>query len=301
MELRHLRYFVATAEESSFLRAARRLRVSQPALSKQVRDLEAEVGVKLLERTARGVRLTQAGHAFLEGARRTLESACQAAESARAADNKYPRLLKIGRGPFVVYAPFIAELLAEFRTSHPDVDVEVSQLNEPDLWPALREQRIDAAVTLVQSQVIAGYEILPILDCSATGVLLPASNPLAEVPNLELRALRDLTHLFIPAETWPDLSRAHDVGLRERGLIPAKRRPWTGPEAWQIAAGEGWTLANPMVAERYGAAVSTIAYRAFTDPPIAAWLALVWPLERASPLMPRLLEVARTCASSWRA
>jgi DNA-binding transcriptional LysR family regulator len=299
VELRHLRYFIATAEELSFLRASHRLRVSQPALSKQIRDLESEIGVQLLERVARGVRLTPAGEAFLDGARRTLECASSAVATARAIDHGHARQLKVGRAAFVVYAPFIAELLATFRTAHPDIDVDVTQLTDPDAWPALREHRVDVVLSLVQSHCVAGYEVLPILDCSATGVLLPASHPLAAETTLELRELRDLTHLYLPTDSWPQLSRAHEVGLRERGLIPAKRRPWTGPEAWQIAAGDGWTLANELVAERYAADVPSIAYRRFRDPAIEAWLALVWPSVRASPVIPMLVDVARRCAQSW--
>jgi DNA-binding transcriptional LysR family regulator len=300
VELRHLRYFVATVEEQSFLRASRRLRVSQPALSKQIRDLEAEVGVQLLERVARGVRLTRAGEAFLDGAKRTLESVSNAVASARAVEGRHATQLKLGRGPFVVYAPYIAELLAAFRMAYPDVDIDVTQISDPDAWPALRDRRIDAALTLVQSEFVAGFEVFPILDCSATGVLLPASHALVSKAVVELRELRELTHLFLPTDSWPELSRAHEAGLRERGLVPANRRPWTGPEAWQIAAGDGWTLANEMVAQRYAADVPSIAYRPFSDPPIAAWLALAWPCERASPLMPMLVAVARQCAYSWR-
>ena len=84
MELRHLRYFVAVAEEQSFANAARRLAVAQPALSKQVRDLKEAVGVPLFERLPRGVRLTPAGEVFLQEARRTLETAAHAVSSARA-------------------------------------------------------------------------------------------------------------------------------------------------------------------------------------------------------------------------
>src|SRR3989441_1088004 len=85
MELRHLRYFVAVSEEGSFLRAAGRLRVAQPALSKQIRDLEREVGVALFHRLPRGIRLTPAGEAFLVEARGTLTAAGRAVTSARGA------------------------------------------------------------------------------------------------------------------------------------------------------------------------------------------------------------------------
>src|SRR3989442_11805021 len=85
MELRHFRYFVAVAEEHSFAHAARRLRVAQPALSKQIRDLEAELGVTLFKRLPRGVRLTSAGEAFLADAPGPLDPAGRAMTSARSA------------------------------------------------------------------------------------------------------------------------------------------------------------------------------------------------------------------------
>src|SRR2546422_8565876 len=88
MELRHFRYFVAVAEEHSFAHAARRLRVAQPALSKQIRDLETELGVTLFERLPRGVRLTPAGEAFLADARGTPEAAGRAMEGAPRARQK---------------------------------------------------------------------------------------------------------------------------------------------------------------------------------------------------------------------
>ena len=83
MELRHFRYFIAVAEESSLGRAAHRLHVSQPALSQQMRDLEDELGLKLFTRNSRGVELTEAGRSFLIGARRVLVAAKQAAKQAQ--------------------------------------------------------------------------------------------------------------------------------------------------------------------------------------------------------------------------
>src|SRR5437879_11454847 len=113
MELRHLRYFVAVAEQGSFLRAASRLRVAQPALSKQIRDLEREVGVKLFERLPRGARVTPAVEHFLRDARNTLESAMRAVATARRADSGSG--LKFAHSELYVYTPVVLKLLAAFR------------------------------------------------------------------------------------------------------------------------------------------------------------------------------------------
>ena len=296
MELRHLRYFIAAAEELSLVRAARRLRVAQPALSKQIRNLESEVGVRLLERCARGVRLTPAGKAFLLDARSTLECARRAVANARAADTGRETRLTIGRAPFVVYAPKIAELFMALRGTDPSIDVEVLELNDPELRLALHDRRIDAAVTLVTSQVATELEMIPLLDCSATGVLLPASHPLAARPELALRELGELTYLYITSDVWPQLARSHEIELRVRGLVPHQRRAWSGPEVWQIAAGDGWILANDAVAERYGSSAGEIAFRRFKDAPIPTWLALLWRSEEISPAMGKLVAAARCCA-----
>src|SRR5256885_10692355 len=102
MELRHFRYFVAVAEEHSFAQAARRLRVAQPALSKQIRDLETELGVTLFERIPRGVRLTRSGEAFLADARGTLDAAGRAMISARSAGKNGASDLEFAHGELSV-------------------------------------------------------------------------------------------------------------------------------------------------------------------------------------------------------
>src|SRR3954454_20667195 len=116
MELRHLRYFVAVAEEGSLLNAAqRRLNTSQPSLSRQIRDLESEVGVKLLERQARGVTLTAAGKVFLDHARLALLQVEAAIDGARRTPQPEKVVLAIGflAGQEVVWLPHALRILRE--------------------------------------------------------------------------------------------------------------------------------------------------------------------------------------------
>ena len=128
MELRHLRYFIAIAEELSLRRAAHRLHVSQPALSRQISDLEDELGVELFTRNSRGVELTEAGRVFLIGGRRALAAAKQAAEQAReAAKGERGRLVIGSVGPATI--SFLPVVLSRFREQHPLVEITVLHLN----------------------------------------------------------------------------------------------------------------------------------------------------------------------------
>src|SRR6266480_3277926 len=145
MELRHLRYFVAVAEELGFARAARRLRVAQPALSKQTRDLEAELGVALFERLPRGVRLTRAGEAFLTEARKTLDGAVRAIATARGASESRATTLHFAHGELSLYAATIESLLATFRAAYPEVHVRGSSQTDGESYRALRDRTVDVA------------------------------------------------------------------------------------------------------------------------------------------------------------
>ncbi len=128
MELRHIRYFIAVAEESSLGRAAHRLHVSQPALSQQINDLEDELGVRLFTRSSRGVQLTEAGRAFLIGGRRALAAAQLAAEQAQeAAQGERGRLVIGSLG--AVTLSFFPAVLTRFREQHPMVEITVLNLN----------------------------------------------------------------------------------------------------------------------------------------------------------------------------
>jgi DNA-binding transcriptional LysR family regulator len=296
MELRHLRYFVAVAEEGSFLRAARRLRVAQPALSKQIRDLEREVGVNLFERLPRGARVTRAGEQFLGNARNALESAARAVATARRTDSATG--LKFAHSDLYVYTPVVLKLLAAFRQASPETRVRVVRVNEVDQPAALREQRIDVAATFVAHWPVPGLQALQLVDCSVTGVLLPASHPLAAQERIRLQDLSDLVWLHPSQRTRPEVYRALRTALETRGLIPARRRGRRGDIAANvaIAAGDAWALANSAVAAVYADMEESIVHRPFVDEPIPMWFALVWRSDSPSPLVETLVRVARRTA-----
>src|SRR5215203_5997978 len=132
MELRHLKYFVAVAEEQNITRAAARLHVSQPPLSRQIRDLEHELGVTLLERTRRAVRLTPAGWAFLEECYAVLRQAEQAVRVARAAAGGRRGELKLGYAPGPTQE-FLRELLRALRISDPDLRIDLRDLTTEEM------------------------------------------------------------------------------------------------------------------------------------------------------------------------
>ena len=295
MELRHLRYFVAVAEERSFVRAATRLRVAQPALSKQIRDLEAELEVTLFERLPRGVRLTRAGEAFLVEARSTLDGAARAVASARAAAEHQPTTLRFAHGELAGYAPLIEGLLAAFREAHPEVRLRVSTQTDAETYGTLQERTIDVGCVFLAEWPVEGLGAHRLVDCKASGVLLPATHPLAAKPAVRLPELRDFSWLHSGPQRWPGFMRTFEQALGERGLEPShpRERPHAAPWAnSQIAAGEAWALASETVGAPYRTGSTAVVYRPFLEPPIPCWIALVWHPE-AAPLAQRLVEVAR--------
>jgi DNA-binding transcriptional LysR family regulator len=188
MELRHLRYFVAVAEALNFTKAATRLRVAQPALSRQVADLEDETGVDLLKRNSHGVQLTAEGKLFLEDARRILKLADESVSKVRA----------LARGEFgelqVGYLPpldlhILPRALAEFQRTTPDVKVVLHDLGTDELCDELRNGKLHLAVMMEPSEELtAGIEFekvgrYPFFVAMASG------HPLSRMKTISVEAL----------------------------------------------------------------------------------------------------------------
>jgi DNA-binding transcriptional LysR family regulator len=145
MELRHLRYFVAVAEELHFRKAAARLRIAQPAVSVQLRKLEEELGVRLLERNNRRVSLTSAGVAFLEESRRTLQQAERARRVAMGIDDHVSERLRLGHLPDAI-PPQLPLALARFAMTVPRAEVALEICPSRELVERVCDRQLDAAV-----------------------------------------------------------------------------------------------------------------------------------------------------------
>jgi DNA-binding transcriptional LysR family regulator len=141
VELRHLRYFVAVAEMENVSRAALKLHVSQPALSRQIRDLEDEIGFSLLERTAKSVRLTDAGRAFLDNARALLQNADEAVTKARAVASAEPTELHVGYSPTPT-AEILPKILRAFQRAMPNVHVKLHDWSNNAIHDGIRDGRL---------------------------------------------------------------------------------------------------------------------------------------------------------------
>jgi LysR family hca operon transcriptional activator len=215
MELRHLRYFVAVAEAGSLTVAAqRKLHTTQPSLSRQIRDLEDEVGAQLLTRSARGIELTPAGRAFLDHSRLVLSQVEAAAEAARRVAHPTKPCFVMGflTGHELTWMP---EALRILRDELPNVDVMISSQYSPQLADGLLKGRIDAAFLRREKGVPdLAFRLLvkePLL------VVLPSDHRLAKRETINPRDL--LGEIFVSvSDTAPVLRAVIDNYLKRSGI-----------------------------------------------------------------------------------
>jgi LysR family transcriptional regulator, benzoate and cis,cis-muconate-responsive activator of ben and cat genes len=158
VELRHLRYFVAVAEMENVSRAALKLHVSQPALSRQIRDLEDELGFSLLERTAKSVRLTDAGRVFLDNARALLQNADEAVTKARAVANAETTELQVGYLPEPT-VEILPKTLRAFQQATPNVHVRLLDWNIKNILDGIRDGRLQLGLIVPPPKASALHDL----------------------------------------------------------------------------------------------------------------------------------------------
>ena len=145
MELRHLRYLIAVAEEHSFVAAAARLALAQPALSRQIRDLEKAVGTDLFLREPSGTKLTAAGQECMRASREILESVSSAVKRARLAEHGLIGRCVVGVGRYPLWNGLMARIIEQAREDYPGIDVVVEECTTYNQWQALVDAKVDIA------------------------------------------------------------------------------------------------------------------------------------------------------------
>src|SRR6202049_461226 len=197
MELRHLRYFVGVAEEQHFGRAAERLRVAQPSLSRQIHDLESEMGFLLFDRLPRGVRLSAAGKLFLSDARRILQDVDEAKRRAERIALGKAGTLRIGIATAVSWHGLVVDSFREFRRRQPDVELELHHLLSVHQIEAILSGRLDAGFA---ASLTPWHKDLAHWEFVQDRMLLavPKGHPLTKRERIRLRDLRDMPFVWFP-------------------------------------------------------------------------------------------------------
>jgi DNA-binding transcriptional LysR family regulator len=271
MELRHLRSFVAVAEELHFGRAADRLHLAQSPLSQQIQRLERELGVRLFERNRRKVELTEAGRAMLDEARAALMHAHRAVTAAQGAAQGHSGTLDLG---FLGTAALqlLPRIMPGFRTEAPDAELHLTEGSSRQLLEALHQRRLDVVFTRPPSPA-APLRIEPVWSEPVLGAL-PASHPRATTPVLRLRDLAAEPFVLFPRADAPDFHDQLLAACRSAGFSPriAQEAIAMPTVISLVAAGLGISLVPGSLRQL---ARSDVVYRELDGLTVTADLAMV--------------------------
>jgi DNA-binding transcriptional LysR family regulator len=286
MELRQLRYFVTVAEELHFGRAARRLHVVQPAVSQQVARLEREFGLRLLDRTPRTVRLTDAGERLLSEARSVLAAADQAKAVAVQLATSQTRRLRIGTSPGL--APVLERAIDALTTIAPDLRTELDGRLAREQVAAVRRGDLDFAV--VRAAVPGpGLQVIELWR-DPLHVALPADHPAANQERVRLRQLADLPLRLPSAECDPLFCDLVLAACRQAGFEPRIGRPISTVTNTIVEIGLGAAAWTALYADSQHGPGTRKAVTLPVDPPLTAPVSLVAPASQS----PACVDALRT-------
>lgn len=296
MELRHLRYFVAVAEMENVSRAALKLHVSQPALSRQIRDLDDEIGFSLLERTAKSVRLTDAGRAFLDNARALLQNADEAVTKARAVASAEPTELHVGYSPAPT-AEILPKTLRAFQRKMPNVHVRLHDSRNKDILDGIRDGRLQLGLIVPSLKASALHDLrYETLFHERVCVVVAPQHPFARrraVPIAE-----------VAAEPWIGLTREDYPGYYDYLSIifsKVKQKPRVVEEydsyngiISAVEAGTGVALGGDVLGRSFGNRVKLLH---LTPEPKPIPVVIVGTKGRLNPAAEQFWQCAKEAAS----
>lgn len=287
MDLRHIRYFQAVAEERSYSRAARRLRVAQPALSRAVKEIETSLGAALLDRSRHHVRLTPAGATLLHEAGVLLERWEEALRRVRRAASGEEGELRLGYiGPPT--APFLGRLLHEYRRRYPLVSLHLEERTPERVWEMVSKGRLSAGLTRpVLSHEALGLRTITLRE-EPLGIVVPTSHPFARRSFLPWSQLRREPLIVLARREGMGLHDAVLAGCRRAGFPPklAHTPSLIGTVLSYVEAGTGVGVVTDSVVTGSGA-VKFVPLR----PEATVPLVFVWAEHDDSPPVQRFREL----------
>jgi len=297
MELRHLRYFTAVAAHGSFNRAARMLHLTQPALSRQVKDLEEEIGVPLLVRGVNSAALTPVGESFYEDARELLERAEKAIHRARG--ESAAEVLRVGYLPAFVEG-ILVPAMEKFQAAKPRVRIELVELLPSEMKAAAQEGRLDVAMLHdPEAKLIAGFQWSELRKITTT-LVLSAQHPLARLKKIPPARLRDLPLIGFGRRSSPGYGATMRAHLRPYGVTPrfialiddGLSSLYTAIEVNRAAAVLGDTVGQSLP--------RGLVMRPFSPTLAVASIMIGQSSQRGSPSAELLIELLRAQVSQYR-
>ncbi|MBY5587588.1 LysR family transcriptional regulator [Rhizobium leguminosarum] len=292
MELRHLRYFLAVAEEGNFTRAAGKLGIGQPPLSQQIRDLEREVGAALFHRVPHGAELTAAGAAFLGEAKASLAAAEKAKLAAQSANRGETGRLSLGFTASSAFNPVVSTTIRRFRARWPEVQLSLTEMNTLALMQKLERGELDATFMRPSLDDPTGIRLRRLPD-EPMVIALPASHPLARHPSLPLAALADEPFILFPRLVGLSLYDDVVLACRKAGfeLTVAQEAPQISSVVNLVAADLGVSIVPASISQ---IKLEGVAYRPIEGPPAVARLALAILKTHRSPVTENLISLLST-------
>lgn len=295
MELRHVRYFLAVAQERNFTRAAERLNVAQSPLSQQIRKLEREIGVALFDRTTRSVTLTYAGQVFYDRTANLLAASEDAIDAARAADQGELGRLSVGFTGSATYE-LLPTLVRAYADRHPDVTLEV---HCDMVTPRQVEGLLDGslAVAVLRPPVTVPGIAVETIRREPVVVLLSSRHPAAVRREIDLESLSKEWFVSYPKNPPSTMYSITHAACEASGFLPRIRQVVADSSALVslVAADMGVAL---VPASLRHLRINGVTFRPLRSPRITTGLALAYPEADVNPLVRRFLETARTVVRS---
>jgi DNA-binding transcriptional LysR family regulator len=249
MELRHVRYFLAVAEEQNFTRAAKKVGIGQPPLSQQIRALEDEIGAPLFHRLSHGAELSCAGQAFLPEAQAMMRQAERAKKMAALGAKGQVGQLRVGFTSSAVFHPVVPKIIRDFCEKHPEVEISLIETDTSDLLKLLTEKQLDANFIRPGPKNPAGFDVHRFKDESSMAALL-IGHPLAKRRAVKLSALSHEPFVIFPRKAGPSLFDGIIESCRRCGFDPliAHEAPQISSAPNLVAAGLGVSIVPESIA-----------------------------------------------------